>query len=285
MRWTNGLSLVFSYLLSCQAGNYLTHDDCDADKDGDFAIGECGGHDCDDQDNRRSSVHGENCNDKIDNNCDGRVDEDCQCNTGEPARPCNTDKDGNSFTIKYPNNNPGDPGVACKSGQQQCINNSWGECIGAQGPAAESCDYKDNDCDGIIDNGFDTGMACSDGTGSCKRRGAIICNGLSASNCSVQADSPIDQYLTTPRNGDWDNNCDGKYDKICCDSYNDCKSCSGSCSGLNQSTCDSTTIFRANISSRSCGDMISGTVNWCSFSNGTCGLGMAFANTFTVGCK
>ena len=46
-----------------------------------------------------------------------------------------------------------DVGV-CVSGTQTCGGDgAWGECIGAVGPVAETCDGEDNDCDGLVDNG------------------------------------------------------------------------------------------------------------------------------------
>jgi len=41
----------------------------------------------------------------------------------------------------------------CEYGEQTCEKGRWGDCIGAVNPIAETCDGKDNDCDGTIDNG------------------------------------------------------------------------------------------------------------------------------------
>ncbi len=78
--------------------------------------------------------------DNVDNDCDGVIDENCPCNTGETLE-CGIDI-----------------GV-CSIGVQKCIAARWSECIGSVTPTAETCDSKDNDCDGIIDNNIVT--ACS----------------------------------------------------------------------------------------------------------------------------
>lgn len=42
----------------------------------------------------------------------------------------------------------------CAPGEQRCGGDGeWGPCLGGQGPVAEACDGKDNDCDGLVDLG------------------------------------------------------------------------------------------------------------------------------------
>jgi len=49
-------------------------------------------------------------------------------------------------------------------------------CSAVPGQAAnEACDGRDNDCDGVTDNGFDLGAECTSGTGACARTGHMIC--------------------------------------------------------------------------------------------------------------
>lgn len=40
---------------------------------------------------------------------------------------------------------------------------------------AEVCDFKDNDCDGDIDEGYEVGLPCNQGTGTCQNVGQTVC--------------------------------------------------------------------------------------------------------------
>lgn len=206
-----GICLLTIYLSACQAANYLTSDDCDADNDGDFASGECGGNDCNDQSLYQSSQLAEVCGDRIDNNCNGVVDEDCNCTSEREQRPCFVDKDNRPFAVSLPPKQ-----TTCSAGVQQCIHGSWGACLAAQGPTDEICDGKDNDCDGEIDEGFATGKRCAIGVGSCRSDFLTFCTSEeTVSACAPK--SPSMAFLTiSPRNGSWDNDCDGKVEKQCC---------------------------------------------------------------------
>jgi sugar lactone lactonase YvrE/uncharacterized protein YegL len=80
------------------------------------------------------------CNNR-DDDCDGVVDEGLQrrCYSGPPG----TSGKG-----------------ICQPGIQVCSRGRWGSCIGELQPVAEVCDGRDNDCDGVVDEGFHVGQSC-----------------------------------------------------------------------------------------------------------------------------
>ena len=105
----------------------------------------------------------------IDDDCDGSVDEDgaCDCRPGT-RRTC------------------GDTDVGeCEYGTQLCDESgAWPEeCPGAVGPVEETCNWRDDDCNGHLDDieptRCDTGRdgICADGTQICDRLGRPICTG------------------------------------------------------------------------------------------------------------
>ena len=80
--------------------------------------------------------------DSIDNDCNGVVDDQLPNATMEVCY------DGPQETILV---------GECKPGIRYCVDGSMqSECVGEVLPTGELCDGKDNDCDGEIDEGFDT---------------------------------------------------------------------------------------------------------------------------------
>jgi hypothetical protein len=77
----------------------------------------------------------EDCNNTFDDNCNGTVNDGCTCTQG---------------TTEACGSNVGE----CKAGTHVCTNNAWGACLGEVTPTTESCDGKDNDCNGQVDDGF-----------------------------------------------------------------------------------------------------------------------------------
>jgi hypothetical protein len=112
----------------------------------------------------------------IDEDCDGDNNTGCDCVNGS-SRPC-----------------PGASSVGeCSAGTQSCNNGQWGACQNKVDPKSETCNGRDDDCNGPIDDG----VQCSGGS-ECK---TAVCNGASGCGFKMVA-------TNTPCQGV--NVCDGK---------------------------------------------------------------------------
>ncbi len=132
----------------------------------------------------------ETCDEK-DNDCDGEMDEDF----GDKGKPCSV---GVGECLRY--------------GTQVCKADGTGvQCNAVPGASLpETCDEKDNDCDGEIDEDFgDKGKPCSLGVGECLRYGTQVCK---ADGTGVQCNAV--PGVSTPETCDGrDNDCDGQMDE------------------------------------------------------------------------
>jgi hypothetical protein len=127
--------------------------------------------------------------DDLDNDCDGESDEDLVgcCTVGEHAS-CGTDVG------------------ECEFGEKECLPGEiWSECRGGRGPVAESCDSRDNDCDGLTDEDWDLTSDVNN-CGSCGN----VCNlphasieGCSGGSCVVldcEGFNSLTQYFNADGN-------------------------------------------------------------------------------------
>lgn len=102
---------------------------------------------------------------------------------------------------------------ACRAGRRMCNDDATlGECRGQTVPTAELCNGIDDDCDGIVDNGFERdGALCEFATakGVCRTQGKWHC---SADGTTSECDAPIiaPKAETCDK---LDNDCDGEVDE------------------------------------------------------------------------
>ena len=109
------------------------------------------------------------CNDglrcTIDDKCDGAgkcvgTPKHGRCPSNNPCRPgrCrpnSQNKDANGCVFEPISGGEITCGIGeCERTVQQCLSGQEQTCVPGQ-PSAEVCDGKDNDCDGVVDNGFD----------------------------------------------------------------------------------------------------------------------------------
>ena len=210
------------------------------------------------------SPKAELCNDK-DDDCDGQVDETfaekgktCEVGKGEcrnigtytcssdgksldcdatPHAPqtelCNNKDDDCDGTIDEPFPTKGDTcevGTgACKSqGKFVCKPDGYGVvCDATASPSAvETCNGKDDDCDGAVDETFpQLNKSCTVGRGECTKQGLYICqaNG-SGTTCNASPGT-----AQAERCNGKDDDCDGAIDETFTNKGNNCTNGIGAC--------------------------------------------------------
>lgn len=183
--------------------------------------------------------------DNVDNDCDGSVDESltqpttcgvgaCEGNTGTATcvagqwdDTCDPSAGSTTEVCDNADNdcdgsideNYADLGTTCSSGQGLCEASGVMVCAPngldtvcnavAGTPTQESCDGRDNDCDGSTDENYtDLGTTCSNGQGACEQSGVMVC-------APSQSDTVCNAVPGTPTaeicNG-LDDDCNGEAD-------------------------------------------------------------------------
>jgi hypothetical protein len=98
----------------------------------------------------------------------------------------------------------------CHEGIRKCSPEGfWGACNGEVRPVTESCNGKDDDCDGIIDNDFERqGALCFRSQGACRTQGTWKCAADGAkSECNAAIVAPTEEICDNI-----DNDCNGEID-------------------------------------------------------------------------
>ena len=185
----------------------------------------------------------EECDGK-DNNCDGIVDDglgagqECKVGIGECQRIgtfecgnqeliCNVKPGAKSFEICDHKDNDCDGhidesfqlGQPCTNGAGACrkegilvcnLKTGGVMCNAVPGtPSQETCDGKDNDCDGSIDEDFPLQQICTKGVGECARKGKIACHAVTKTPyCNAIPGAPSPERCDGK-----DNDCDGTIDE------------------------------------------------------------------------
>jgi len=124
----------------------------------------------------------------VDDDCDGSADEDfglgASCSAGI--------------------------GACMSSGEIACVADGTAACNAiASPPVAEKCGNDiDDDCDGVVDNGFNLGEPCSVGVGLCVAMGKFVCAADGSAMCNAVPGTPADELC----GNDIDEDCDGLLD-------------------------------------------------------------------------
>ena len=256
------------------------------------------------------------CGNGIDDDCNGKVDDYDKCScapVGSIRTKTPTYNITNGISFLQPS--------ICSLGVETCKNVAgqllWVETTAPIGPntasgSESSCNFKDDDCDGSVDEdatdsvGRAVGSDCFAGVGYCKLKGRVQCTANSQIPlCSAAARSALVAYYSIPyvdpEKGviDYDYDCNGSLTKMVCPidpisdtgmvtSLTGCSTDSAfsantktSANGCNGCPTGGSYALYSTLPKLDCGARIA--VANCSIVNGACAL-TTYTN-YTVFCK
>jgi cysteine-rich repeat protein len=194
----------------------------DGDGDGSRSIA-CGGDDCDDTDRRRFPGNTEVCDSTA-------HDEDC---------------DATTFGMRDADMDGAQAGYCCNvdaSGARNCGDDCDDARPSVRPGASESCNNRDDDCDGTIDEDTPTSGVCSVGRGVCLRSGSYVCEaGVYGTTCGATPGAASDEAC----NG-LDDDCDGMTDEEIAPS-GACAVGVGACARMGVLECSAATFSRCSV--------------------------------------
>ena len=181
------------------------------------------------------SAKAEVCN-GADDDCDGYIDNPTPGKADVLAKPCYTTSKGgctgagSSYSCKG----------SCSAGLSYCAGGQWIGCSGATYPLPETCNGKDDDCDGATDNINDLNKTCADpsrygicqqGTWACYGSTKICKQAIAAASESCNGkDDDCDGYVDNATKGSA-----AAQSRACYQASSGCKqygtgySCAGAC--------------------------------------------------------
>jgi hypothetical protein len=179
----------------------------------------------------------------LDDNCNGLIDDGVSCSGCVPvctdAAGCdicnNIDEDCDAIIDEdFVSTSCGAATGECAPGTTACTGGAL-SCVGGVGPVAETCNNRDDDCDGITDglsqSCYPAATGCNLGTGVCQgvcRLGTQVCTAGSYGTCSGavtpgteiacnllddDCDGATDEGAGTEQCNGRDDDCDGRVDE------------------------------------------------------------------------